>query len=241
MTLIPQQFFGLGDQMFTISLLKQLCEAGDNILYPVMPQNVEGLQRVYPDVTFVDYRLLNINYENKQEVKTLTYRTLPIRYADQIMRVDYSHCMRAKYDMYGLDYNTWRDVKPMRDGKESELLGDMIIQYGLDLYREDGYVEPYNLTSPYYGSNSQFKLDIKPDNGLPNVYMSSVPGYSLFDWQLLIENATTIHAVSSSIVYLLELLDLRATEVHLYPRHHEPNTWLKNIEYLLTKKYITHD
>lgn len=234
MTLIPQQFFGLGDNIFTISLLKQLCEAGDNILYPVMPQNVEGLQRAYPDVTFVDYRLLNINYENKHEVKTLTYRTLPIRYADQIMRVDYSHCMRAKYDMYGLDYNTWRDVKPMRDEDRENSLswvfrGNEIPASG-----------QYNLISPYYGSNSQFKLDIKPDNGLPNVYMSSVPGYSLFDWQLLIENATTIHAVSSSIVYLLELLDLRATEVHLYPRHHEPNTWLKNIEYLLTKKYVIH-
>lgn len=234
MTIIPQQFFGLGDCIFIQSLLKQVAE-GNKILYPVLPQFIDGLQSAYPDVTFIDYRLLNINYESKQEVKTLNHRILPIRYANEIMRVDYSQCMSSKYSLYGIDFNTWRDVKPQRNKREGELLASLNI--GTDM---NGLLNKFNLISPYYGSNSQFKLDIEPDNGLPNVYMSSIPGYSLFDWQLVIERATNIYAVSSSIVYLLELLDLKADEVHLYGRHHERDTWYKNIEYLLTKPYEIH-
>lgn len=237
MIIIPQQFFGAGDAIFIQSLLRQLCEPGDKILYPIMPQFVDGFNRAYPNVTFIDYGLMKINYDNKTEVRTKDMRILPIRYADQLLKVPYHRCMAAKYELFGLDWNTWRDVKPKR-GMEWHVGKELNLYW--DLMRADSPMGGYNLISPYYGSNSQFKAPIEVSNGLPNVYMNSVEGYSLFDWSLLIENATTIHAVSSSIVYLLELLDLNATEVHLYGRHHEKETWLKNIEYLLTKNYITH-
>jgi hypothetical protein len=235
MTIIPQQFFGAGDAIFIQSLLRQLCGPDDLILYPILPQFVDGFNRAYPDAAFIDYRGVDINYESKVEIERDGCRILPIRYADQILGVPYYHCMRAKYDMYGLDFNTWRDVNPGRSNKEGNLLASLGI--GTD---HNGILNQYNLISCHYGSGSQFKANIEPDNGLSNVYMTSIPGYSLFDWQTLIESATTIHAVSSSIVYLLELLDLKATEVHLYGRHHEPKTWLKNIDYLLTKNYEIH-
>lgn len=230
---IPQQFFGAGDAIFIQSLLKQL---GGKVLYPILPQFVDGFNRAYPDVTFIDYRLVNVNYESKVEVQGDGYRVLPIRYADQILKQPYWTCMKSKYQLYGLDFNMWRDVKPQRYlDKEYELANKLGIAF-------DGYGNPnkYNLISPYYGSNSQFKAPIEVNNGLPNIYMNSIEGYSIFDWQVIIENAFTIHAVSSSIVYLLELLELRATEVHLYPRHMEKDTWWKNIEYLTTKKYEIH-
>lgn len=227
MTIIPQQYFGAGDAIFIQSLLKQI---GGKVLYPILPQFVEGFNRAYPDVTFIDYRMLNINYESKVEVVQGDTRILPIRYADQILKVPYHHCMRAKYDLYDIDYTTWRDVMFKRD-----------VNREIELRNEVGAVGEYNLISCFYGSGAQFQKPIEPDNGLVNVYMRNIEGYSLFDWSYIIQNATTIHAVSSSIVYLLELLDLKAAEVHLYGRHHEPKTWLKNIEYLLTKKYEIHE
>jgi hypothetical protein len=232
MTIIPQQYFGAGDAIFIQSLLRQIAQPGDRILYPILQQFVEGFNRAYTDVMFVDHHLIKVNYESKVELNVNGCRILPIRYADQILGVPYHHCMRAKYDLFGLDFNTWRDVRPKADhDKQRELYWRMVKEV-------DG--TDYNLISPYYGSGSQFKADIAPNNGLPNIHMTSLQGYSLFDWQMLIENATTIHAVSSSIVYLLELLDLRAIEAHLYGRHHEPKTWLKNIDYLLTKQYEIH-
>lgn len=78
MTIIPQQYFGAGDAIFIQSLLKQLCDHnshrepyGDKVLYPILPQFVEGFNWAYPDVMFIDYRMLNINYESKVEVNTL--------------------------------------------------------------------------------------------------------------------------------------------------------------------------
>lgn len=235
MIIIPQQYFGIGDCIYIQSLLRQLCEPGDKILYPVMQQFAEGLNRAYPDATFIDYKMLNIDYEKRTQVETLTHRILPIRFADQILGLPYTDCMRAKYILYGLDYNSWRNTMFKRDMEREKELGIRL------KFPFSDCVNGYNLISPYYGSSSQFKANIELDNGLPNVYMSSIPGYSLMDYSLLIENATTIHAVSSAIVYLLELLNLQATEVHLYSRHIEPDTWYKNIEYILTRNYIIHE
>lgn len=228
MTIVPIQPFGLGDHIFTQSLVKQI--AGDNdILYPVLPQFVEGLSRAYPNVKFMDWRSVSVNFEVRHEQLIGEYRTLPIRFADQLLNTPYYNCMRAKYDLFGLDFNTWRDVMFKRD-----------VNREIELRNEVGAIGEYNLISCFYGSGSQFKSQIEPDNGLPNIYMSSLQGYSLFDYSTLIENATNIYSVSSSIVYLLEILSLKASEIHLYGRHHERSTWHKNIEYILTKDYTIH-
>lgn len=232
----PLQSFGIGDCIFTAALGKHWVEQGDRVIWGVEPHFVEALNRAYPFITYVDKRILSIDYNVKVRMPYADGIIEPIRWSDSIMKVPYWQVMRAKYDMYGLDFNMWRDVKPQRYlDKEYELANKL----GITL---DGYGNPnkYNLISPYYGSNSQFIAPIEVNNGLPNIYMNSIERYSIFDWQVVIENAFTIHAVSSSIVYLLELLSLNATEVHLYPRHMEKDTWWKNIEYLTTKKYEIH-
>lgn len=231
----PLQSFGIGDCIFTAALGKHWVDNGGRVIWGAEPQFVEALSRAYPFITYVDKRVLSIDYNVKVRMPYADGTIEPIRWSDSIMKVPYWQVMRAKYDMYGLDFNMWRDVMYERDKDHEAQLYDMLVTLG--------YEDPtkgYNLISPYYGSNSQFKAPIEVNNGLPNVYMSTIDGYSLFDYSTLIENATTIHAVSSSIVYLLELLSLNATEVHLYPRHMEKDTWWKNIEYLCTKNYVIH-
>lgn len=229
-TIYPLQAWGLGDIIFCQGLAKHWREEGKRVVWGVSPHYVEGLTMAYPDVTFLDDRLLKLDWNIKDKRPFLDGTIAPIRWSDSIMCVPYSQVMRAKYDMYGLDWQMWRDVMYKRTAvKEHDLYNQLTIQ------------KEYNLISPYYGSRSQYRLNIEPDNGLPNIYMSSLPGYSLFDWSLLIEKATTIHAVSSSIVYLLELLNLQASEVHLYGREAiERDTWYKQIEYILTKEYEIH-
>lgn len=236
MTIVPIQPFGLGDHIFTQSLVRQIAGDGD-ILYPVLPQFVEGLSRAYPNVKFMDWRSVSVNFEVRHEQLIGEYRTLPIRFADQLLNTPYHNCMRAKYGLYGLDWNTWRDVMFVRDNRKEDVVDwEMANAYAYNIPNGE-----YNLISKHYGSGSQFEAKISVNNGLPNVFMETLADdLSLFDWAKVIENATTIHAVSSSIVYLLELLDLKATEMHLYGRHHEPKTWYKNIEYILTKKYEIH-
>lgn len=231
---VPLQFFGLGDNIFTANLMQKFADNGYNVIYPVMAQNVDALQFAYPQFTWVDYTKQLIDYDNKTDHVEGDYRFLPIRFANEILKQPYSTCMGAKYSLYGFGYNDWRNTMYQRDMKKELFL--------FNNTRDLMHGREYNLISRYYGSNSQFKADIKVNNGLPNIELTSLAGYSLFDWSYIIENATEIHAVSSSIFYLLELLTLKAQSVHLYGRAAiEPKKWKQNIEYLCTKPYIFHD
>ena len=68
--------------------------------------------------------------------------------------------------------------------------------------------------------------------------MTSISGFSLFDWHLVIEKATEIHTVGTSINYLIELLDINSKEVNLYKRLPDENHF-HNYDYILKRhKYI---
>ena len=64
--------------------------------------------------------------------------------------------------------------------------------------------------------------------------MRSIPGFSLFDWSLVIEKATEIHTVGTSINYLIELLEIEGKEVVLYKRLPDENHY-ENYDYILEK------
>lgn len=230
--LIPAQFFGLGDCIFIITLLRKLAGDTYKILYPVMPNYVEGLQRAYPDITFIPFTMVNVNYHCKEEYENEHYRYLPIRFAESVLGLPYTSCMSAKYSLFGLDYRTWKDnAKYERDFKlESLLMDSFKIEKG----------EKYNLINRYFGSDYQYKVDINVDNGLRNIEMQSdLKFISLFDWSSIIENATTIHVANSSILYLLELLELKAESVNLYCRKPQESNF-DNTSYLHSKEYILH-
>jgi hypothetical protein len=232
MTIIPLQFFGIGDVVFTITLIKRIAN-GRNILWPVMSHFVEGLQRAYPDITFVDYKNVPVNYELKHQcVVTLPNigdcTIIPIRWADSIMKVPYTHCMRAKYDMYGMDYRDWKESAMWKRDIDIEQM--FWIKLGLSPFVD------YTLINEIFGSDSQLKANIPMT---PNaIKMQTIEGFSLMDWAFIIQNSTAIHTVSTSILFLLELLDLKCIP-HLYDRH-PIEKGFKNVDYLFTKPYILH-
>lgn len=236
--LIPSQFQGIGDILFSMTLIREFAKGKYKILWPVMPHYLDGCQRAFPDITFVPFTMLNVDYNCKEDYENEFYRYIPIRWSDGWKGRPYTDCMKIKYEMYGMDYRTWKDnAKFERSWKrEQGLLATIELISGVRL----NINEPYNLVNRYFGSSSQFKVDINIDNDLPTVEMSSIKGYSIFDWSLLIENATNIYAANSSILYLLELLDLKAEEIHLYCRKPIEKDF-KNTDYLHTKNYILHD
>lgn len=227
MTVIPLQFFGIGDISFTISLVTKIAQ-GNKVVWPVLPQFVEGLNRAYPQFTFIDYSNFHIDYDTKiqKEVNIKSYGDcvlLPIRWADSIQRVPYSSVMRAKYEMYGLDFREWyndamwvRDKKKERELRKKVGKGDIIVNR---FFRSD--------------SSGCAQIDIK------GIEMSSIDGFSLFDWTGILLEAKEIHTVSTSIIYLLEMLPITA-EIHLYLRKPDEHDF-KNIEYILQRhKYVLH-
>lgn len=178
----------------------------------------------------MDVNSLNKEYQQlKLDVIIGGCRVIPIGHANSIMEVPYSRCMEIKYTMYGYDWQTWRNTMYKRDVTRETKLFELL-----------GIKGEYNLINTRFRSNETGIVPVTVDNGLQNIIMDNYEGYSLFDWSYVIENATNIHSVGTSICFLLELLDLKAKEIHMYKREPDEKDF-KNYDYILQKhKYIYH-
>lgn len=229
--LIIQQYFGAGDAIWGQTIVSDFIKDGYKVIWPIMPAFVEGFNRAYPKVTFIDYNLLKVNYENKEFKEIDGMLMLPMRYSESLMKKPYKLHMESKYSFLGKDWRRWTETKFRRDAdKEFELMKVLGI----------GQEERFNLVSTTFGSAGSRQIEISITNGLRNVEMIPVSGYSIFDWSRIIQCAETIHAVSSASLYLFELLDLSAKEVHIYTRKPiEPD--LSYTKFLMSKNYILHE
>lgn len=228
MIVCPLQSFGLGDIIFSQSLIKNIIDKNDKICWSVYPDLVEGLNRAYPDVAFVPDNLLNIDFNQKIDTITNNIRIIPIRWADNILQLTLDDCMKSKYMLYNLDYKMWmQHANYVRDSKREESLYDKVV----------GGYKSYRLVNETFNTTLDGKRAIPLSTELPIVQLKKVEGYSLFDWSLVIERAAEVHTVSTSLFYLLELLNLHQP-LHLYPRPNDPK--FQHINYLFTKSYILH-
>ena len=232
MIVIPNQWFGLGDIIFEHTLIRELVTNEDRVIWPVSSVLTEGLNRAYPDFTFVDMNLLRLNIERKEEFEINGMRVLPLRYADYILQLPYHMCMKAKYMLYGKNWEDWkRQAMWRRDPAREQALYDAL---GL----KEG--EQYNLINKYFRTDFSGIAEINIGNGLRNIEMQAYQGFSLFDWAKVIEEATQIHTVSTSIIYILELLQLKALQVDLYLRKPDEKDF-RNVDYILqSHKYVQH-
>jgi len=218
-TAVIAQYFGLGDVIFSMEIANRLIADGYRILWGVMPELVEGLNYAYPKITFIDYNLLKFNWNIREDMTIGSVRYIPIRWTVEIMRVPFRHCMRSKYDYMGLDWTAWRNAKYKRN-KEKEFA----------LFQHLGLKEgEYTIVNKTFRTNHQGRANIQ----VQGVEMQNIPGYSMFDWGYVLENAADIHTVSTSIVYLLELLDIKCQPT-IYLRRPDENNH-DNYNYILTR------
>jgi hypothetical protein len=227
-TLFVQQFFGIGDVIFSVQLVRTLIEQGYRAIWPVMAEFVEPLQKAYPDIQFMDVNLTNpalwTNIPgNKIDKVVGNTRLLPLRWTYEILKVGMDQCMTSKYDFLHMDWKIWRNATFVRDEKkEQELFEKLGIKQG----------EEYTLINRNFGTQPVRTANI-PNQPGKIVEMKAIEGFGLFDWAKVIENATEIHTVSTSIVYLLELLELKC-EPHIYIRRPIEHNH-SNYQHLMTK------
>lgn len=227
------QAFGLGDIIFTQTLAKKLADGGE-IIWPVQSQFFESVQDAYPGIHWIPEPFIkNEIMETKQARFELNgTRVFGVRFAEWLMGRQYVDHMKSKYELYGFDWRTWKaDAIPKRFAfREQELLRFVGVADG----------EPFNLIATKFGSKAQHQTHIRVNNNFKNVMMDVVEWFTFFDWCAVIERAATIHAVSSSTLYLFEILDLAAKEIHLYPRKPIEQNF-NYVKFLFTKPYILHD
>lgn len=223
------QSFGLGDIIFCQAIANDFIKQGYKVLWGVEPQFV-NIQKHFPNVTFIDKTLINVDYNKPYIHEQGNLIIYPLRWTDSLCKVPYKFCMKSKYLFFGKAWQKWRNIEIVRDTeKEKELFYNVL---GL---KDD---TKYTLVSDLFKSNFSGKKDIVNSIEVETVSLLPITGYSLIDWSMVIEKATEIHAVSSAILYLLELLTLKANEVHLYCRPTEKD--FSFVEYLFTKEYKLH-
>lgn len=223
--IIINQFFGLGDILFCIEIARSYLKKGHKVIWPVEPQFV-NIQKHFPEIQFVDKNLLNINYESKVEVSGNGFRIIPLRWSQNILGLDIRDCMKSKYMMFGRDWNDWHSLTWKRDNKSEDVLFDML---GL----QEG--EKYILVNRWFKTNAR-PIDIRINPGFKVVEMRNIPGFTLLDWVKVMENAFEIHTVSTSIIYIFEMIKLNARAVCIYIRTPEERDH-KNYDYILTDKH----
>ena len=225
---MPLQAFGLGDVIFSMEVVMRLAQPKDVILWPVQKHFIEGLNRAYPYVKFIDESIVSKHiFDIKEDVVLDEHiRILPIRWSDSIMKVPYKDVMRAKYDMYKMDWRIWRKAMYLRNHeKEQRLFKEVLgLKQGME----------YCLVNQNFTSNASRKAQIQPKTKMPIVNVKPIAGYSLFDWSYVIEQAAEIHTVGTSINYIIELLDIKAPHVTLYKRLPTENHY-HNYDYILEK------
>ncbi len=229
--MVVSQPAGLGDIIYSMTLIRRLAAPSYKVLWPVLSHFVEGCQRAYPDVTFIPKEWCPVDLTMKKDIEFNLYRYIPIRWSDGWKGLPYTENMKSKYSMYDMDYRTWKELSFFRRDLEREkrLMEILGLKEG----------EKFNLINKFFGSNSQYQCDIEIKNEYKNIEISSLDGFSLFDWSSIIENASEIHVANSSILYLLEILNFKAKEVHLYCRKPIEKDF-SFTDYLHTKPYILH-
>jgi glycosyltransferase involved in cell wall biosynthesis len=227
--IVMNQFAGLGDILFCIKIANDYIEDGHRVIWAVDSQFI-NIQKHFPDITFVDKKLLAIDYNSQVEVKGNGFRVIPMRWSQNIMKVTLRECMKSKYALGTNDWNAWkewRDFEWVRDEKSEDLLFSML---GLDSGDE------YIVVNTAYKTQIRTIPPIAIESNCKIINMEIIDGFTLLDWYKVLQNAKQIHTVSTSIIYMLEKMELNAEAVCIYIRKPEEQD-LKNIDYILTDKH----
>ena len=227
--IIINQFFGIGDILFIEPIMRYYFQQGHKVTVPILSKYLD-IQRNLPYINFVDKETFDIDYEEKEFIETDDRIIIPMRWSMEYYNSLLKNTMLNKYKMVGIDLEEWRKLTWLRhrwrENKLKEVLG---IKQG----------ERFNLINCNFYSFENRTINLNINNKLKNIEMKFIPMFNLLDWAGIIEEAENIYTVNTSIIFLLEVLELKAKEIHLYSRNVNGADFIQT-EYLRSKNYILH-
>lgn len=225
--IIINQFFGIGDILFIEPIMRYYFQQGHKVTVPILSKYLD-IQRNLPYINFVDKETFNIDYEEKEFIETDDRIIIPMRWSMEYYNSLLKNTMLNKYKMVGIDLEEWRKLTWLRhrwrENKLKEVLG---IKQG----------EKFNLINCNFYSFENRTINLNINNKLKNIEMKFIPTFNLLDWSGIIEEAENIYTVNTSIIFLLEVLELKAKEIHLYSRNVNGVDFVQT-KYLRSKNYI---
>lgn len=217
---------GLGDIFFLQKVGHTYKSKGYDVVWPVIPQ-FTWISEYIKDFEFpsIDdefpYKEL---YKSGRVFEDENVLFLPIQDADRMYP---DKIMACKYRLVGLDYSNWMEYFNFtrNEEKENRLYHEIL---GL----EDG--EEYCLVSRNYGSPPHsVKFNLNSNTKLKIVELDYHEGFTLLDWCKVIENATEMCIIDSSINFIIDKLKPEC-KINMWSRR--PNNW-SEIDYMFNTKY----
>lgn len=131
--------------------------------------------------------------------------------------------IRKTFNLEDNEKNSWvnwqKHMKFNRNiQRENEIYYDI-----LNLKDNEDYILKNHTLSK--GEKRHFEIDTKHKT----VEISIIPGYSMFDWSKVIENAKEIWTIDTAINYLIESINTRAEKLVVFARHHDTKKALGHI------------
>lgn len=218
---------GLGDILFCQKIARRAIEEFncEKVIWDVLPE-----YHYLQDYIINNNVFFNVGYGlslGRKIIDNDEMLYIPLLTSDRV--VSYPDPRAHGYIKYSFFNNTdWSDWKNYFEIKRNyERENKLIDKLGLDIN------EKYNLINPNFGTPPNFiKNDnISPNNEYKNIYMDILPDINIFDWLTILENATEIHTMETSLYYILEKLNIE-NNVYIYSKYTYQMGSKDNYEYM---------
>lgn len=202
----------LGDILFTLKIGEELSKKG-KVYWQIAPTFWDsGISRVKTSAMIHPSSPKNISGGEVIKLCDLTHRSDP-------------ELMRIKYTSVGMDWSDWADY--VKYDRNYDLESALKNHFNL----VDG--EPFIFYNDTYGPGQKHNGVI---DSIPKDYDGKVikleifEGVTVFDWSWIFENAEEIHTVDTSILYVIETLNLKSKKMTCHPRHYKfSNSQINNL------------
>jgi|10_taG_2_1085330.scaffolds.fasta_scaffold09193_4 hypothetical protein len=223
-----RQPVGIGDILFCQKIIKLLLKRGYEIWWPVNKE-INWIKDYISNVNFCsledDFPLKKYyNLKNNTYIKEDNNIFIPLQSADEYYK---NVCMMdAKYKFVGLSYDNWSKYLNFKRNEKKEK----------QLFNLLNLPEDFILVNKFFASppNTQKCKHINLEDKNNVIELREIEGFSLFDWCLVFEKAAEIHTVDTSILYVLETLNI-TNKLYCYSRFDPPN--FDNVSHLFNKPW----
>jgi hypothetical protein len=180
---------GLGDHFVCNAIVRKLYKTNKFlIILAVKPNNIETVKSLYKDIN-ISFDIINNDIEAESKYKLFNF-----------LRIGFENCNLKNwessfYEEIGLDYSE----------RYSECYTPRSIENENNLY------DSLNINEEYAFCNNECSeglIDIKIKTNLNKVFLKKTTK-SLLDWVKVIENASEIHTIDSSVFQLIKNLKLK--------------------------------
>lgn len=212
---VIQQECGLGDILFCQGVSKLFHNNGYKIIWPVVKELVTTVKYLKTDAEFFnrddEFPLKSFFkqcYEGRQFIKTKDDDIfVPIGYSSYMVQPFGRRIMQSKYDICGLNFRNWKTDFDFNRNTEKE----NILYYDILGLKDN---EDFILLNQTYSTQPTIvKKDLSRFKDMYGnfkiIEMSIIDNFTLFDWCKVFENMKSIITVDTSLMYILEKLNLK--------------------------------